>query len=123
VALLYDNSITYIEIMRGRHALILFSIHVAFYSKRKKGDDSNVAIGMNDGHASSSSWSKYVCNLQISDSSENHSVLEDYCLFLKVHTMNGHEQTAWLPHGWLKINDSLGYPHMIVWTLCGRVHQ
>ena len=72
------------------------------------------------GVASSSSWSKSICNLNPCITRIRGS-LEEYCLLSKVNTLNGRgqaglhlspprRQAPWFPRGWLEISGSLEHP-------------
>jgi hypothetical protein len=82
--------------------------------KARKKDDSDVAIGVNCGIiASSSSWSKFVCNLRTDITSI--PALEGSPRLLPPsrgeHCEHEHGQAPSFPHGWCKIAGFTRIPH------------
>jgi hypothetical protein len=61
-----------------------------FYRERKK-DNTDVATGMNYGVASFFSWPKATCNGAIREL----EAPDNYCLLLRVNTLNGCGQPSW----------------------------
>ena len=84
---------------------------------------------MNCSVASSLSWSNSIYNPKMGITGSR-----DYCLLLKVKTINRRRQASLhlsppkgeprrFPHGWLKIYSSPGCPHYRSGPMGGRVHQ